>query len=96
MLMKSLDGGYTEFREITEEEKKMFEKAMGSFVGMGQIPLAVATQVVAGVNYTFLCDAKLPVPGHGAPHNDLVTIYRPLNGDPMVTSIRPIDILKVM
>lgn len=95
MLMKNLDGGFTEFREITEEEKQMFDKVMESIVGMVQIPLAVATQVVAGVNYTFLCNAKLLVP-HATPQNDLVTIYKPLQGEPMVTSIRPIDILKIM
>lgn len=95
MLMKNLDGGFTEFREITEEEKQMFDKVMKGIVGMVQIPLAVATKVVAGVNYTFLCNAKILV-SHATPQNDLVTIYKPLEGEPMVTSIRQIDILKVM
>lgn len=56
------------------------------FVGVDYVPLAVATQVVSGINYRFFCNAKGVYPGST---NDaaMVQIYQPLDGEVHITSI---------
>lgn len=90
--MKDFEGGFSSFREITDDEKQMFNEILKDFVGVGRTPLAVATQVVNGMNYAFLCDAKIVIPS-ASPHNEIVIIYRPLQGEPILTQIKEVDIL---
>lgn len=90
--MKDLDGGFSSFREITKEEKQMFDDVLKGFVGVGRVPLAIATQVVSGMNYAFGCESKVIVP-EALPYNDIVIIYKPLNGEPILKQIEEIDIL---
>lgn len=92
MFMKDYEGGFSNFREITNDEKQMFNEVLKDLVGVGHTPLAVAIQVVSGINYAFLCDAKIMAPG-AVPHNDIVIIYKPLQGEPLLTEIRKVDIL---
>lgn len=55
-------------------------------IGVNYTPLAVATQVVSGINYRFFCNAQVVYPE--APNDAVITqIYKPLNGDPHITSI---------
>ena len=75
-------GGFTEYREITEEEMTMFKKAMGES-DMEFTPQKVATQVVNGINYKFFCDCK---DGYNLQRCE-VTIYKPINGEPTVTKM---------
>jgi hypothetical protein len=83
-----MPGGWTPYHHLTPEDKKVFEIAMHGFVGVKYTPLDVSTQVVAGVNYRFVCDAVLP--SGGTPWIALVSIFKPLNGDPYVTEIHRI------
>lgn len=85
-------GGFTSFREISKEEKELFEKVLNGLVGVSYKPLAVATQVVNGVNYAFLCDSKVIAPGTES-RNDIVTVYKPISGDASITDIRTIKII---
>ena len=93
---KQLCGGYTEQREMTDEEMEMFR----SVTGTGDIvftPLSVSTQVVAGTNYRFYCryeDTSDGVQRKSADEDDKygycwVTIFKPLpgQGEPTLTSI---------
>lgn len=46
-------GGYTEYRELNEEDAQLFAEVYAEEPALE--PYAVATQVVAGTNYRFLC-----------------------------------------
>ena len=75
-------GGFTEYRDITEEELAMFN----SVLGKGEqeiIPQKVATQVVNGINYKFFCDSK---DGYNLTRCE-VTIYKPIDGEPTLSKI---------
>jgi len=78
-----LCGGYTEQHELTDEDMKLFQNVMGESVFT---PLSVATQVVAGLNYRFWCrydDGSENAPGHC-----FITIYQPLQGEPVLSGIK--------
>jgi len=83
-------GGYTAFRKIDEKEKALFAKTM-NLKGVDYVPLAVATQLVSGTNYRFLCEAKVVIP-EPVPYNALVTIYAPLQGEAVITEIKNVII----
>lgn len=83
-------GGYTAFRKIDEKEKMLFVKSM-YLKGVDYNPLAVATQMVSGTNYQFLCEAKVVIPDP-VPYNALVTIYAPLQGEAVITEIKNVVI----
>ncbi len=55
-------GGYEVHPEVGAGELAVFEAAMKGFVGVDYKPVAVATQVVRGVNYIFVCTGKPVVP----------------------------------
>lgn len=90
--MENLSGGFTSFREISSEEKALFAKALDNFVGVGYTPLAVATQVVNGMNYAFFCNSRIAVPGVES-YNSLVIIYKPISGEPILKEIKKVNIL---
>lgn len=90
--MENKYGAFGSFREITEEEKKIFKDTLAAYVGVGRTPLAVATQIVSGMNYAFLCDSKIVVP-EAVPYNDIVVIYKPLKGEPILKEIKEVKIL---
>lgn len=59
---KMITGGWTvaESTEITEEQKKFFNDAVGQLDGYFYTPVALlATQVVSGRNYVFLCKSTV-------------------------------------
>lgn len=83
-------GGWANFRALTEEEKAIFSKALEKFEGVNYTPIAVATQVLSGINYKFFCNSQVIYPN--APNKTaMVTIYVPVDGPIHVTEIKPID-----
>lgn len=90
--MENLLGGFTSFREISNEEKALFTKAIENLVGVGYTPLAVATQVVSGMNYAFFCNSRVVVPGAES-YNSLVVIYKPITGEPILKEIKRVNLL---
>lgn len=80
-------GSWSIFRtDITEEEKDVFKVAFENFVGVSYEPIAVATQVVQGINYKFFCNAQIVYPN--APNQAaVVVIYAPLEGPAYITDI---------
>lgn len=92
MRMKNSAGSFSNFREITKEENQLFEETLKNYVGVGRKPLAIATQVVNGTNYAFLCEAKIVYP-EAIPYNDIVVIYQPREGKPILKEIKEIEIL---
>lgn len=82
-----IPGGWTDFNfTISPDAHKVFETALHGFVGVRYKPLAVATQVVAGTNYCFLCEANVVYPG-ATPYAAKVYIYQPLHGHAHITQI---------
>jgi len=64
-----LAGGYGEYRDLIDEEQAFFESVYQGEVAL--TPKQVATQVVAGTNYRFLCESA-----EGVTYR--VTIFVPL------------------
>ena len=80
-----IGGGWTPYRELTQEDKTIFDQAMEGFTGINYTPFLVATQVVAGINYKFKCKASLP--GNAEIWEAIVEIFKPLEGKPYITGI---------
>jgi len=80
-----MPGGWTEYRNLTSEDKAVFDEALEGFVGVKYTPNSVAIQVVAGMNYRFKCDAQLPSGGNK--WEAIIQIYQPLEGRPHITEI---------
>lgn len=51
----NLVGGYSVHSEVGEKELAIFNKAMENHLGVDFKPVAVASQVVDGTNYLFIC-----------------------------------------
>jgi hypothetical protein len=85
-------GGWANWNfQPTSEAKDVFTAALKGYVGVGYQPLAFTTQVVAGINYCYLAQGTVVVPG--APQKAaLVYIHQPLpgQGEPHVTGIKEI------
>ena len=77
-----LVGGYSEMRKPTAEELALFERATATLVGAEYKPMSVATQIVAGVNYRFLCKArKVDDAGkRGKRFYAVIVVHKPLVG----------------
>lgn len=85
----SIPGGWTIHDSITAEDMSVFDAAMKGIVGVDYEPIAVATQVVNGTNYCFICKTKVVVPVATAGMAKVI-IYKPLQGDPIIISIEKI------
>lgn len=76
-------GSYSGYRELSEDEKSFFEEVVKGYEKELFNPERVSTQVVAGINYRFLCSMK----DGNATSKVIVTIYKPLSGDSKITSV---------
>lgn len=89
-----LCGGFTKFRPVGEDDLKVFQEAMGGLEGVDYEPLIVSTQVVAGTNYKFICNAEAVVL-NPRPYLAEVSIFQPLPSEeeakPIVTGIHAVD-----
>jgi hypothetical protein len=80
-------GAYGPFQPVDSKTKDIFERAFKGHVGVGYTPLIVATQVVAGTNYLYMCNGQVVVP-NAKPFPAEVIIFDPLEGPPHITSIK--------
>ena len=72
-----LMGGFTEQRPLTAEDSAVFATATKDYAYLKLAPLGVATQVVAGTNYLFVCTTS----GFNRPPTEtMVKIFKPLPG----------------
>lgn len=76
-------GSYSEYRGPSEDEKIFFEEVVKGYEKELFNPERVSTQVVAGINYRFLCSMK----DGDVTSKVVVTIYKPLSGDSKITSV---------
>ena len=72
---------------VTEELKKLVEKAAAELDGAEYVPVAyVASQLVAGTNHLVLCKVT-PVVPNAVTRYALVTIYEDLQGNAQITDV---------
>lgn len=72
-----LMGGFTDQRALTAEDSAVFAAATKDYAYLKLAPLSVATQVVAGMNYLFVCTTS----GFNRPPTEtMVKIFKPLPG----------------
>ena len=86
-------GGWqvTEDAAVTEEAKAVFDQATGSLLGVNYEPVALlATQVVAGMNYCFLCRSTVVSPD-AEPAYKLVYIWKDPAGNAKVIEIQDME-----
>lgn len=81
-------GGYSKPRPLTEDEKALFEAAVKGLEGVAYKPMNVATQVVAGTNYRFLCRGR-ETARKGKRFDAVIVVYKPLpgQGEPRIASV---------
>ena len=90
-------GGWTPSADpvVTEERLALFEKGTEMLTGIGYIPLIyLGSQVVAGTNHAFLCQAVTAYPGtmEQEPLYSIVYLYEDLSGNVSILSIADFDI----
>ncbi|MGN1369062.1 MAG: hypothetical protein ACI4WX_09355 [Aristaeellaceae bacterium] len=91
---ETLAGGWrvAENNAITEENRALLEQALEGLVGVTYVPVAyLGSQVVAGMNHCFLCQATVVYPG-AEPTLVLVYLYQDLTGQVEITRIADLDI----
>lgn len=80
---------------VTEELKAIFEKGTETLTGASYIPVAyLGSQLVAGTNHAFLCQAVTAYPGAlvTVPAYAMVYLYEDLSGNVSILSIADYDI----
>ena len=83
---------YAASPEITDELRKVFDKAFDGFAGSDVKPVAyLGSQVVAGMNHCFLCQSTVVYPG-AEPQYVLVYINEGLDGSAELMNIADLDI----
>ncbi len=90
-------GGWTPSADpvVSEERLALFEKGMETLTGIGYIPLIyLGSQVVAGTNHAFLCQAVTAYPGslQQEPLYAIVYLYEDLSGNVSILNIADFDI----
>lgn len=82
-------GGWSDFRALSSEDESLFKDTI-TLKGVDYKPFAVATQLVSGTNYKFLCNATTVT---NPPRLFLaqVVIYAPLEGEAVVTHITELN-----
>lgn len=55
-------GEYVVHKEITEQELAVFHCALKGLLGVSYTPRIVASQIVRGINYLFVCTGEAAVP----------------------------------
>lgn len=81
---------------LTDEENNVFNTAMQKVMGVDYFPVSVvATQVVSGTNYGYLCTGTVVAP-QALPTWYFITIYADLEGDAECIGIVEMDITDIM
>ena len=89
-----LSGGWTPAEDyaVTEERQALFEKGLEGLVGVNYVPVAyLGSQVVAGTNHVFLCQATVVYPD-AQPTYVLIYLYEDLQGQVSLLNVADLDI----
>ncbi len=90
---ETLAGGWSHAEDptVTEDRQILFEEGVKNLVGVNYVPVAyLGSQVVAGINHCFLCQATAVTPD-AQPAWVLVYLYESFDGSVSVLSITPFD-----
>ena len=93
-LFGAMTGGWEAAADptVTAELKALFDKGVEGLVGVNYVPLVyLGSQVVAGTNYAFLCQASMVVPDP-VPEWAIVYLYQDLQGEISVLDITGFDV----
>ena len=96
-----LDGGWTildapKSVSMSEDASAAATKALGSYAGIDAHPIALlGTQVVAGMNYKFLC-VGTPTTPDAANALYVATVYQDLSGNCEVTDMELVDLVSYL
>jgi len=85
-----LCGGWTVHEELDAEALADFQKGAAQVKGYTLRPISCSTQVVAGLNYCFLCSVKK----NGRVSYGALNLYRNLRGEVEVSDFRLIPMKK--
>lgn len=81
----TIPGGWSPYRtQISEEAKVAFDESVAKLIGIKYSLIAVAEQTVAGKNYRYFCNAKLPGPDRPN-YAAIITVFKPLDGIAEIT-----------
>lgn len=89
-----LVGGWaaSDSAEISDELRAVFDKGLENLVGVDYLPVAyLGSQVVAGINHAFLCQAQTVSPD-AEPYYAVVFLYADLSGAVSVLDLVPISV----
>ena len=76
---------------VTEDLQAVFDKGLEGLVGVGYPPVAyLGSQVVAGTNHAFLCQARTVVPD-AVPRWTVVYLYEDLKGNVTLMNVADFD-----
>lgn len=88
---RGVPGGWSDWHfTLTPEAEEVFKEALHQLMGVGYTPLAFATQVVAGLNYSFLAKGKVVVPG-GHEFLARIHVYVAPGHKPVIAQINRIE-----
>ena len=77
--------------EVTEDLQAIFDKGLEGLVGVDYVPVVyLGSQVVAGTNHAFLCQAAVVVP-NAVPQWAVVYLYEDLEGNVTILDIEDFD-----
>ena len=77
--------------EVTEDLQAIFDKGLEGLVGVDYAPVVyLGSQVVAGTNHAFLCQASVVVP-NAVPQWAVVYLYEDLEGNVSILDIEDFD-----
>lgn len=79
---EAICGGFSEVRDVTEEDLAVFLEATGNGNPVF-VPVQVSTQVVAGLNYKFICKKVDEID----PAMYEIKIFKPLQAKAEITEI---------
>lgn len=86
-------GGWSVYTsDISSEAGTAFDQALKGQVGVTYAPVAVAQQVVAGMNYRFFCNASPVVPNSIA-YPAMVSVFKSLDGNAKLIGIDSIKLV---
>lgn len=83
-------GSFTELRVLDLEAKSIFESAVKNIMGVGYVPMLVATQVVEGINYRFICNGTT-ITKEPETFAAVVTVWAKPDGSVEVTDIKKLE-----
>ena len=85
-----IPGGWSPWKFVTPDVRAVFDEATKGLLGVDYLPLEFSTQVVEGMNYRFICEAKMIFPDDRS-YIVIMEIYKPQGGrNATVTSIERI------